>query len=217
MKNLLLCTCVGDAYRSRFLAVKPQFEAYAAACGSDMEVIESPLDPAGKYGHFTQRLLIPRKFSRYEIVVHMDLDILIPKNLPDIFSVFPSSAGFSAVIDPRGSYAYQKAWGFDAWTRDSHQNFFKGLGLTSKCDLASINGGVLVMRPRLIADLAEAWYFDETKSHPGTEEAPLAYISQTHAMFAALEYRFNRQVLFGLHETSPGQIAFEEYRSLWGR
>ena len=95
VRNLLACTggWAGDRYKSTLLAVKPQFEAYAAACGSDMAVIDFALDPSGRRSIYTQKLLIPRAFSQYEIVVHMDLDVLIPQNLPDIFSQLPGGRG----------------------------------------------------------------------------------------------------------------------------
>ena len=105
----------------------------------------------------------------------------------------------------------------------THRFYFQSLGLTSDKDLASINAGVVVFRPRLIADLFEAWYFDDSKYKDKTEaaysseEVPLAYVSQSYGLFAPLDYRFNRQVNFALHETPQGKAAYQEYRSLPNR
>jgi hypothetical protein len=224
MRRVLVCTAIGERYRSAFRSERQQFEAYAALCGAETALIESPLDPKGRRSFFPQRLLIPRAFSSYDIVLHLDIDVLIPRNLPDLFALVPENAGFAAVIDPRGSYAYQKAWGFADWASRGHGSYFAGVGLTSRNELASINGGVQVYRPRLVAALFESWYFDDRKYKPpfaadfsATEEGPSAYLSQANGLFAPLEYRFNRQVLFALHETSLGKAAFEKYCSIPNR
>ncbi|HUI71874.1 MAG TPA: hypothetical protein VL354_15250 [Spirochaetia bacterium] len=225
MKKLLLCTggWSGDRYLSAFLAMKPRFEGYAAACGAEMGVIDHPLDPEGRRTLFTQKLLIPRTYGRYDVVAHMDLDVLIPRNLPSIFDALPAEAGFGAVVDPRGSFAFQKAWGFADWTRMSHKAYFESLGLSSERELASINAGVVVFRPGLVADMFAAWYFDDARyAHKSegdysSEEVPLAYLSQDAGLFAPLEYRFNRQVFFALHETSAGKAAYRDYRSFVNR
>ena len=225
MRNILVCTggWKGDRYKSSLMAVKPQFEAYASACGSDMAVIDYALDPKGRRSIFTQKLLIPRAFSHYEIVVHIDLDVLLPRTLPNIFSSVPDNAGFAAVVDPRESYAFQKNWGFADWTTRSHRFFFEKLGLTSAGDLATINAGVVAFRPRLIAGLFEAWYFDDnryrttTQAEYSSEEIPMAYLSQDNGLFAPLDYCFNRQVCYALHETPQGKVAYAKYRSASNR
>jgi hypothetical protein len=224
VKNVLVCTAIGDRYLSAFEAERRQFESYAAMCGAETALIESPLDPKGRRSFFPQRLLIPRAFSSYEVVLHMDLDVLIPRNLPDLFALLPESAGFAAVIDPRGSYAYQKAWGFADWAARGHDSYFGGVGLNSPNQLATVNGGVQVYRPRLVATLFESWYWDDRRyeapfaaDFSATEEGPSAYLSQANGLFAPLEYRFNRQVLFALHETPLGEKAFARYCSLPSR
>jgi hypothetical protein len=153
----------------------------------------------------------------------LDLDVLVPQNLPDIFSEMPADAGFAAVVDPRGSPAYRKAWGFADWTTRDHRERFEELGLTSRSELFTINGGVLGFRPRLVVHLFEARYLDDSRyvrnseAEYNSDEIPMAFLSQTHGLFAPLEYRFNRQVNYALHETDLGKIAFEEYRSLFNR
>jgi hypothetical protein len=225
MQKVLVCTggWPGDRYKSTLDAMMPQFEAYASSCGASVSVIDHALDPSRRRSIFTQKLLIPRAFSKYDVVVHMDLDVLIPRNLPDIFSLLPPTAGFAAVVDPRGSFAYQKAWGFADWTTKSHQSYFEGLGLASDRKLESINAGVLVFRPSLIADIFEAWYIDDNRYASKSEddysgeEVPLAYLSQSNGLFSPLDYRFNRQVNFALHETPLGKVAYKKYRSLLNR
>jgi hypothetical protein len=204
-------------------AAKPMLEAYAAACGSEMAVIDYFLDPKGRHQFVAQKLLIPKAFSTYDIVVHMDLDVLIPKSLPNVFSCMPADAGLAAVVDPRGTEAYQAAWGFEKWTTMSHREHFNELGFTSQHELLCINAGVLIFRPRLVADLFEAWYMDESTPFDtiaagyGIDEVPLAYLSQSNGLFAPLECRFNRQVNYALHETDEGRAAYEEYRLLVNR
>src|SRR5512137_1499648 len=144
MRNILLTTggWIGDRFLHAVEAVKPQLEAYARACSADMALIDRPLDPSGRRALFAQKLLIARAYSSYDIVVHMDCDVLIPRNLPSVFSCVPAHAGLAAVIDPRGSPAYQKAWGCADWTREGHQKSFEKMGLSSDKPLFSINGGI---------------------------------------------------------------------------
>jgi len=223
MGNILLTTggWKGDPFLPAIKAVLPQLEAYAAACGADMAVVDWPLDPAGKRGIFAQRLLIPKAYAKYDVVVHMDFDILIPRNLSNIFACIPAEAGFAAIVDPRGSPAYEKAWGHAEWTRESHQEFFRRMGLVSDKTLLTVNGGVQAFRPRLIADLMESWYRDDrrfdSRYKQNNDETHMAYIAQSQGLFAPLDQRFNRQALYALHETDLGRTAYRTYRSLPNR
>lgn len=225
MRNLIVTMggWPGDRYMSTFLAAKAQLEAYAGSCSADIAVIDRALDPDGRDSINAQKMLIPSAFSQYDIVVHIDLDVLLPLNLPNIFSSVPVNAGFSALVDPRESYAFQKAWGFADWTREGHRRYFENMGLSADIELLSVNGGVLAFRPRLIADLLKAWYVDtekyagRTDSYFHNEEGPMAYIAQTNGLFFPLDCRFNREVFFALHETDQGKAAYNEFRSLPNR
>ena len=202
-----------------FEAVRSQFEAYAAKCKSDLELIREPLDRDNIHDYLTQRLLIPSRFSRCEIVAHVDIDVLIPQNLADIFESLPPQAGFSATVDPRATRAYDKAWGHARFAKLTHRQYFEEKGWKVDDSFVSINGGVLVFRPRMVAELFESWYRDSScfSGHPDhyfqCEEGILAYLSQKHRLFAPLPVKFNKQIHYALHETPRGHSVLSRYRS----
>jgi hypothetical protein len=216
---VLVCTVFGKRYRRMYEAVRSQMEAYATKCKSDLELIQEPLDRDNTHNYLTQRLLIPSRFSRYEIVAHVDIDVLISRGLPSIFESLPPRAGFSATVDPRATRAYDEAWGHAGFTKLTHRQYFEEKGWQADDSLVSINGGVLVFRPPMVAELFETWYRDSShfKGHPDSyfqcEEGILAYISQKHRLFSPLPVQFNRQVHYALHETSAGLSALARYRS----
>lgn len=124
MSRALLCTVIGEKYERMFRGFRRQFEAYAERCGAEPVVIREPLDPAGRRRLFTQRLLIPRVFSRFREVAHLDIDMLISSAAVDIFSSLPPNAAFAATVNPRGTRAYEMAWSEALFTRQSHAEYF---------------------------------------------------------------------------------------------
>jgi hypothetical protein len=223
MRNVLLCTVFGDRYWRMFARVRAQLEAYAARCGCDLQLIEKPLDPDNAHSYLTQRLLIADRFSRFDVIAHIDIDILIPRALPDIFQSLPNTAGFSATADPRGTDGYVEAWGKAPFTRWTNKEYFAQKGWDVDDSFVSINGGVLLFRPALVADLFASWYRDPSRfaGHPDTffqcEEGIFAYLSQKNRLFARLPVHFNMQVHYALHDRTSGRTALAKYRSVANR
>ncbi len=223
MSRALLCTVIGEKYQRIYRSFRHQFEAYAARCGADPIVIRQPLDPSGRHRLFTQRLLIPRVFSRYDQVAHLDVDMLISATAGDIFCTLPPHAGFGAAVNPRGTRAYEMAWNQAPFTRQSHVEYFATKELRSVKPLYQINGGVLVFRTEETADLFASWYFDEAR-HAGkseyyynAEEDAMAFLSQERGIFFELPPRFNRQLIYHLCESTEGLMARRELMSLPNR
>jgi hypothetical protein len=223
MANVVVCTVFGERFQRLFSSVRGRLEAYASQCGCDLEVIEGPLDPGNSHNYLTQRLLIPEHFSRYDLVAHLDIDVLVPRGLPDIFASLPPWAGFSATADPRGTTAYTEAWGQAPFTKLTSREYFQQKGWDADDSFVSINGGVLVFRPNLVAELFASWYRDNARfaGHPDDyfqcEEGIFAYLSQANRIFSPLPVLFNRQVHYALHETESGRRALAEYRSFLNR
>ena len=95
-------------------------------------------------------MLIPSAFSQYDIVVDIDLDVLLPLNLPNIFlrcllmPVFP--LWWIRVKAMRSRRHGVLRIGL----REGHRRYFENMGLSADIELLSVNGGVLAFRPGLL-------------------------------------------------------------------
>jgi len=223
MSRALVCTVIGEKYERIFEGFRPQFEAYAERCGAEPLVVRQPLDPQGRHRLFTQRLLIPGAYATFDEVAHLDIDLFISSAAEDIFAYLPAQAGFSAAVIPRGTKAYEMAWNDAPFTRWTHEEYFATKDLHSSRPLRQINGGVLLFRPELTAELFRSWYFDDAR-HAGkseyfyaAEEDAMAFLSQDRGCFSELPQRFNRQLIYRLCENEEGLNARAELTSLVNR
>jgi hypothetical protein len=218
MSRALLCTVIGEKYERIYRGFQRQFEAYAERCQAEPVVIREPIDRTGRHSVYTQKLLIPMAFSRYQEVAHLDVDMLLSATAGDIFSEMPETAAFGAVVTPRGTRAYEIAWNDAPFTRLSDAEYFAGKDLRSKNPVRQVNGGVLLFRPDRTADLFASWYFDEQRyagksdHYYSSEEDPLAYLSQDNGIFFELPARFNRQLIYSLCESEEGLRARRELK-----
>jgi hypothetical protein len=223
MSRGLLCTVIGDKYERMYRPFRRQFEAYAAKCGAEPVVIREPLDRERRHGLFTQRLLIPAMFKRFDEIAHLDIDMLIPRNAGNIFSSMPAAKAFGAALSPRGTPAYKEAWDHAPFTTQTHAEYFESKELRSGNPLFQINGGALVFRTIQTADLFASWYFDaeryagKTEYYYSNEEYPMAFLSQDRGIFYELAPCYNRQLIYALCENEEGLRARREVRAFSNR
>lgn len=207
----LLVTAIGKPYRRLLRYKYKEIHAYAQKCNARLIVQDKPLDPTNHRSVFSQRLLIPTSYPECNLIALLDLDIHISRNAPDIFQAMDCDSGLAAVLDQRGSECFRRTW------RDSprilsetSESYFTSRGFPVAQGIqGSINGGVLLFRPHVIGSLFRDYYWsNHTQNHvgDGNEEAPLAYLSQTHAIFQALDDRYNRQFIYSWNSSDYGVI-----------
>ena len=204
----IILMAIGPKYEEILAANSHQFEAYAKRCNAQLEICNLPPDPSMRGHLFTQKLLLAQQYHQYEWIAFLDLDILISKNAPSIFDFIQVDKGFGAILDPRGERRFERA--NQRWHRQpalnqlSTQDCFINKGFSASKDLqGTINGGVWLCRPALVAELFSDYYRAITKSPEGFamhEELPMAYLTQTQGLFFSLNEKFNRQVIYLISE-----------------
>ena len=180
---------------------KASFTSYARRCDADLHVIRSPLDLSFNRSLLSSKLLIPSTYRHYDQILFLDLDILINDLSPCIFDQY-ENIGFGAAIDERDSIGFKNTcelvWNRPELLEETHLSYFIDRGFEFNSLLvASINGGVLLFRPSIVADIFKDAYFSglPAMSH---EEAILAYVSQIHSVFFQISSAWNTQILHSL-------------------
>lgn len=182
-------------YLKQYELVKDNIMAYAEKCNADFKFIHEYIDPDLKRDIYSQKLLIPDYLREYEQVLFLDLDILISPECPDIFELMPENIGLMAEVNPRSSERFRKIYaGNERILNETVTDYFTSRGFAADEHLiGNINGGVLLFRPRLVADILKEYYLSMKSQgeHTAFEEAPMAYYTQTKGLFLELDYRFN--------------------------
>lgn len=197
MRDKVVCVMSVGAgkYQKQYELVKDNIMAYARKCDADFRFINTYIDKDKKRDIYSQKLLIPDYLREYEQVLFLDLDIIISPDCPSIFSMMPEDIGLMAEVNPRGSARFRKIYADNVRIlNETVQDYFTSRGFASNERLiGNINGGVLLFRPRLVADLFKDYYMSQKSQGENTafEEAPMAYYTQTRGMFKELPYRFN--------------------------
>ncbi|WP_143077844.1 hypothetical protein [Desulfomicrobium norvegicum] len=195
---------VGEKY-SRLLSFSlNHLRGYAKKCGTDLIVCDEAPDQKFRRSLLSQKLLLPKRYSSYDWIFFVDLDVLISTTAPSVFDCVDDSFAFSASVDNRES----KKTALHVWRRpdileETHRSYFTSRGFQdSELLHGSINGGAFLCRPSVIGKLFEDAYWSDLPetSH---EEAIAAYVSQTKGLFKPLDDRFNTQVLHALSAEDP--------------
>ena len=200
--NCIICMVIGKRCKSQYDALKASLRAYANKCNADVKLITDLPDKSMKRSILAQKLLIPSMFLNYERIAFLDLDIIINKDAPNIFTENTNSA-FSACVSPRSSIGYKNTCRY-VWNRpkileESNLSYFTDRGFPSNEALNhTINGGVMLMNPNLIGELFRDAYHSDLPT-VSNEEPIAAYISQINDFFEPLDDRYNAQVI---HELS---------------
>lgn len=197
MKDRVVCVMSVGAgkYLKQYELVKENIMAYAKKCHADFKFINEYIDKDLKRDIYSQKLLIPDYLREYEQVLFLDLDILISPDCPDIFALMPQDIGLMAEVNPRESARFRKIYaGNERILNETVQDYFTSRGFAADEKLiGNINGGVLLFRPRLVADLFKEYYMSMKSQGENTafEEAPMAYYTQTRGLFKELDYKYN--------------------------
>jgi hypothetical protein len=202
--NAIVLMAIGAKYEAILEATKGQFEKYAQKCGAQLEICRQPPDPTMQGHLLTQKMLIPKLYSQYEWIAFLDLDVVISKNAPSIFSQIDNTKGFGAIIEPRNTQKFLKANQY--WFNQSPQDIIplearyknEGFKITPKL-VGTINGGVWLAKPSAIGDLFASFYQQQQGSNAGYafyEEIPMAFIAQNNDLFFSLDEKFNDQLIY---------------------
>jgi lipopolysaccharide biosynthesis glycosyltransferase len=208
MRKAIVVMAIGEKYRRRFDSQSEMINNYAKVCGATVKLIDTPPDSDFKRPLLAQKLLIPEMVKEFDIALFIDLDILIHPSSPSVFDFLPKEKHFAAVLEPRGTLEYKRAW-----SHLPHQGFEtigdyfgkRNFELSEKLK-GSINGGVFVFHPSAIADMFKEYYYSEHRQGglESYEEAPMAYLTQTRDYFHSLDPRFNAQLLYKVRGTEDG-------------
>ena len=209
--NAIVVIVIGAKYEKIYQSNRMQLEAYAKRCNATLEICRTPPDPEMQCHLLTQKLLIPQQYLQYEWIAFLDLDIAIAQDAPSIFDEIVPGKGFGAVLDPRGQPKFDFI-NIHWFKHPDPQNlttqwYFQdqGFALNDKL-MGSINGGVWLCQPKLVADLFANYYWAKAKSpdlYPMYEEAPMAYLTQSNDLFFALDEKFNQQLIYLIADQNP--------------
>jgi len=213
-KRCIVLTAIGDKYKTQFKQREPMFRNYAKHCNAELVLITEPPDPLGKNNLMMQRLLLPARFAAFDLVLLLDLDVLIPDNLPDIFAELAPDKALAAVVDPRGTHEFMQAWAYADPAIESHEQYYarKGFDLSTAipgCRLFSINGGILLMRTAPLGPVFQALYHT---THQYNEECVMGWETQNRNLFQALPDFYNVQVTYAIHLQRFAKARKEYYR-----
>lgn len=198
----------GGKYRAQYELVKTQMEEYANKCNADLVLIDEWIDKEKIRDIYSQKLLVPDYLKNYEIVAFLDLDIVISEKCPDIFEEIPENIGLMACLNPRGTQKFKKIFaGNERVLNETTMDYFTSRNFEKNDKLeGNINGGVILFRPNLIADILKKYYYSghSQGKFSAYEEAPMAYYSQVNGLFKALDNRYNVMINFEIG-TSLGE------------
>lgn len=208
MRRAICLMVIGEKYQIMYQKLKHQFEDYSIKCDAELVLIEQVMDKTYHRSILSQKLLIPNEMMDFDEVLFLDLDIIISKNAPNIFDELPSQKHFGAILDPRGTEEFNKTWQhIPRILAETTESYFSDRDFENNNKLlGSINGGVLLFRPKYIAPIFHEYYFSNHNqgSLNSFEEAPMAYFSQVNDLFFAINPLFNVQVLYKLKGTKEG-------------
>lgn len=208
-RNAIVVMAVGDRHRDIFQRLETRLAHYASRCEADLLVCTEPPDPGFHRGLLTQKLLLPYQYRRYDWLAYLDLDVLISPVAPSLFHHAVDGMALGAVPDPRGTARFRNV-ALQYWKRpdllaETHASYFSDRGYPWHAGMPrSINGGVWLCRPALIAAPLRDMYhsdFQEPEGRETHEEGMLAFVAQSRDLYFPLPETFNTQVLYAIFET----------------
>ena len=223
MNDRVVCVMSVGAgkYRKQYELVRNNLMAYAKKCHADFRFIDDYIDKDKKRDIYSQKLLIPDYLRDYEQVLFLDLDIIISPDCPDIFALMPENIGLMAEVNPRSSARFRKIYADnERILNETVEDYFTSRGFAAADGLVgNINGGVLLFRPRLVADLFRDYYMSMKSQGENTafEEAPMAYYTQTKGLFLELDYRFNCMPYFEIGNPYADRLYALHQNRLYGK
>lgn len=222
MKDRVVCVMSVGAgkYLKQYNLVKDNIMAYAKKCNADFKFIDDYIDQDLKRDIYSQKLLIPDYLREYEQVLFLDLDIIIAPDCPSVFELMPEHIGLMAEVNPRESARFRKIYaGNERILTETVQDYFTSRGFPADEKLiGNINGGVLLFRPRLVADLFREYYLSVKSQgeHTAFEEAPMAYETQTRSMFLPLDAKFNCMPYFEIGNDDADKLYRLHHNRFYG-
>ena len=199
MNDRVVCVMSVGAgkYRKQYELVRDNLMAYAKKCHADFRFIDDYIDKDKKR------------------------DIIISPDCPDIFALMPENIGLMAEVNPRSSARFRKIYADnERILNETVEDYFTSRGFAAADGLVgNINGGVLLFRPRLVADLFRDYYMSMKSQGENTafEEAPMAYYTQTKGLFLELDYRFNCMPYFEIGNPYADRLYALHQNRLYGK
>ena len=221
MKNAIVLMVIGKKYQEQFQFNKKKFYLYAKKINCDLIICDRPPDKKFKRSILHQRLLLPSLYNKYEWLASLDIDLIISNNAPSIFDYINTEKGFGAFVIPRHTEKWKNAIKnlyehSEEILKETHESYFQSRNFPEFTKgtetIASINGGVTLMKPKKISKLFKEAYYSNFipsikknytmiyRDPNANEEAFVAYISQINNLFFSLPEKFNNIVLYNIFE-----------------
>jgi len=203
-RRALVVMAIGNHYKKILTRRRLDLKNYAKKCSADLIEISENLDKTDNpRPPLDQKLLIPYHLMHFDQLGFLDLDVLISSKAPSIFDVNPM-IGFSAVptlYSEKYVRVCKRYFGIDPL---NHHNYFSQRGVENSDNFFSINGGVWVCRPKIVAEYLNNAYWRLKKNvvdynEPCADELNFAYETQLRGDFSALDIRFNHKILYDLY------------------
>jgi len=185
MKRLICSRCDDNIKEMTDISL-PLIKDYANKCNADFMVFDHISDCNDSYGKWHYRIMkMGKMLQEYDRVLHLDSDIIINKNCPDIFEHVPKDK-IASVFEDKGTRTLdrrkrmekiQKRYGSVQW----HNGY--------------INTGVFLVSKRhsIIFDTIQGDYWTDF----GYDDVHLGYnIHRTTEKVFELDYKFNHMSMF---------------------
>ena len=161
-KRLVVVIAKGEKYLRQCELVRKNIQGYAKKCNADFKVMEDLGEVSfnSERDIFSWKLLVPYLYREYEKILFMDMDIYISPKCPDMFDLMPEEIGLMAKVQCRGTDKYKRAFKHNKRVlQETNKEYFENNGFeyTDKC-IGDINGGILLFRPSLVADIFKEYY-----------------------------------------------------------
>jgi hypothetical protein len=218
MNNTALVTlAVGDSYVAQWRELfAPGWCQYAQRHSIDIVVIDVPPDPSDRRNVSWQKCLAPGGYhaGKYGRIALIDADIAINPLSPNIFDQLPAEyiggviSGSHIHADLQGVLIGRKlntALPYELQQPAIAQHVrsaYEDEGLTPH-DEGIVQAGVLVLSPRLHADILARAYTHTRPEARSYEQIPLSHQILSSRLFRPIDTRFNSVFLETLHVHHP--------------
>jgi len=182
----LICTRADENIQQMCDIAHPLFKNYAEKCGADFQVLDHISGCTKGNGRYHYRIMLFKELlQEYDRVLHLDTDMVLNVDCPNIFDVVPEGS-IGTLYEDKGSRqpdrqgrmkAVQRSWGDINWTK------------------GYINTGVF-----LVSKAHENIFETHNGNYwtgPGEDDVHLGYkLNQYNHPVHELEFKWNHMTMF---------------------
>jgi len=173
----------------------PSIKRYADRCHADFIILDKPSECPASRGYHYKIFEIYDLFDFYDRILHLDSDVLVQNNCPNLFDVIPDTH-IGTVFEDKGSREADRRLRMDSVSKKWGDVNWKGY----------INTGVFMVS-RCHEDIFSTWN-GEFWTDAGWDDVHLGWqISRLGYPVYELDYKFNHMSMFSeLWNGSPSRF-----------